>query len=88
MILVGVDFGYTDSTTVVIVDTEATGDKFKFHSIRRETEFHDVVIKVVELMKKYDVMPENLSVPREPAFKQAVVRYFPTSGAKNVRIEK
>ena len=72
MTLIGVDLGYRAATTIAIVK----GGKFQFRSICAGTEFHDTIQQIVDLMLKYDVLPENLSIPAHPAVEQKIKRMF------------
>lgn len=70
MIYIGVDLGYREATTVVIVRPNSPNNRFTFSSIKEGTEFSEVVDRVAKMMLELQVPPENVSAPRHPAFEK------------------
>jgi len=76
MILIGVEIGHNEPTTVVIVRPNDKNNRFTFLSIPAGTEFERVLFKVADLVDGLGAKPENVCAPRDPAFQQAVIDYF------------
>jgi hypothetical protein len=70
--MMGVDLGYQDSTTVVIVDKGNVRNPIKFMSLGAYLEFDEVVHKLALLAIKHEVELENIHIPRHPAVKHAL----------------
>lgn len=81
MIYIGVDLGYREPTTVVVVRPLNVNNRFTFTSIKEGTDFSDVVEKVAELMNTLEVPPENVHAPRFPSFENELANRF----KKNVK---
>ena len=76
MVLMGVDLGYNEQTTVAIVRVSDANGRFIFESINRGIEFDEVVQRVIVMMRKYGVSPNNVSAPRHPAFEKKIQDFF------------
>lgn len=76
MIYIGVDLGYKEPTTIVIVRTKDEKRRFTFMSLDAGTEFEDIVYRVYELMQKLEVPPQNVSAPRFPALEMELSKRF------------
>ena len=76
MIYIGVDLGYREPTTVVVVRPLNVNNRFTFSSIREGTDFSEVVEKVAEMMQTLGVPLENVHAPRFPAFEHELANRF------------
>lgn len=76
MIYIGVDLGYRNETTIVVVRTQEPKNRFTFTSLRDGTEFEDVLKHVYDMMVRLQVPPENVSSPRHPAFEHELSKRF------------
>jgi hypothetical protein len=76
MTFIGVDLGFNDATTVVIVRSDSQEKWFTFSSVERGTEFEEVAQRVIGLMIRYRVRPKDLYSPGNPAFERRVKDFF------------
>lgn len=72
MKMIGVDLGYCDPTTVVLVDSSDLKNPIKFSSFGVGLEFDEVVFKIACMAIKYEVELKNIHIPRHPAVKHAL----------------
>ena len=70
--MIGVDLGYLDATTIVVVDNSNIKNPIRFSSLRARLEFDEVIDHVARLAIKHEVELENIHIPYHPAVKHAL----------------
>lgn len=69
MKMMGIDLGYRDETTVVIIDDGDIKDPIKFRSMRHQ-HFEAFIHEIYNLALKYEIQLDDIHAPRHPEIRQ------------------